>query len=82
LINNLVEAADNVKILIGVMKESLSTREYIQSKNLDILRMISLDVESGLRLHQLCDLEMEISETGVSHYLSAAIIDVKIDTEK
>jgi hypothetical protein len=82
LINDLVEAADNVKILIGVMKESLSTRENVQSKNLDILRMISLDVESGHRLHQLCDLEMEISEAGVSHYLSAAIIDVEIDTEK
>ena len=82
MINDLVEAPDNVKILIGIMKESLSTRENVQSKNLDFLRMISLDVEPWHRFHQLCDLEMEVSETGVGHYLTAAIVNVEVDTEQ
>lgn len=82
LIDDLVEAADNVEILVSVMKESLSTRENVQSKDLDFLRMISLYIESGHRLHLLCDLEMEIGKTGVGNYLSAAIIDVEIDTEQ
>ena len=64
------------------MKESLSTRENVQRKNLNFLRRVSLDIEPGHRFHQLCNLEMEVSETSFGHYLSTAIINVEIDTEQ
>lgn len=43
---------------------------------------VSLDVETGHRFNQLCNLEMKISKTGVGHYFSAEIIDIEIDTEQ
>jgi hypothetical protein len=82
LFNYLVDLADNLNIVIGVMKECLSTRENVKSKNLNFLRMISLDVEIWLIHYHLCDLEMEISETSICDYLSLEIIDVEIDIKQ
>jgi hypothetical protein len=63
------------------MQQSLSARENVQGKNLNFLRIVSLDVEIW-QLHHLCDLEMEISEAGIGDYLSLEIIDVEIDMKQ
>jgi hypothetical protein len=44
--------------------------------------MISLDVKSGKRLHQLSNLKMEIGEAGVSNDFATAVINIEVNTEQ
>jgi hypothetical protein len=64
------------------VKQRLSSRKYVESKNLDFFRMISLDIELRKLLHQFSYLEVEIGKACVSNNLSSAIIDVEVNTEK
>ena len=63
------------------MKQSLALREYVQGKNLNLLGMIPLDIEPWNGFHEFSNLEVEISEAGISYDLSLAIVYVEIDIE-
>jgi hypothetical protein len=64
------------------VKQRLSSRKYVESKNLDFFRMISLDIELRKLLHQFSYFEVEIGKACVSNNLSSTIIDVEVNTEK
>lgn len=82
LINDLVEAAYNVEVLVGIVKDSPAKREDIKREDLDFFWMIPLNVEPRKGLHQLSDFKVEIGKACVCHNLSLAVINVKVNAEE
>jgi hypothetical protein len=64
------------------VQDSLAMREYVQGKDLHLLRVISLQVELRISFHLLSYLQMKIGETSIGDQLAFAIINVEIHVEQ